>query len=129
MSAPFRPHFAKEREAPICCLGSLAPEPTRAGMFRLPWKRPEPPPTQEWWFGGPGYTLGAFILWSIYTRGCIALERGQLGRMQPHHAKYTFWCFPLAVLVHAVSYFSESHGVAEVDFFSSLSGKPLDRSF
>jgi len=101
-------------------------------QFRLPWQRsPEPPPplpNLEWWFGGPGYTLGAFILWSIYTRGCIALERGHLGRLQPHHAKYTFWCFPLAVLVHAVSYFSESHGVAEVDFLSSLSGKTLDRS-
>jgi len=100
--------------------------------FRLPWQRPpEPPPTQpnlEWWFGGPGYTLGAFILWSIYTRGCIALKAGHLGRMQPHHAKYTFWCFPIAVMVHAVSYFSESHGVAEVDFLSSLSGKTLDRN-
>ena len=97
--------------------------------FRLPWQRPPmPPPIQQWWFGGPGYTLGVFILWSIYTRGCIAFERGDLGRMQPHHAKYTFLCFALTVLVHAVSYFSESHGVGEIDFLTSLSGKTLDRS-
>jgi hypothetical protein len=48
--------------------------------------------------------------------------------MQPHHAKYTFLCFALTVLVHAVSYFSESHGVGEIDFLTSLSGKTLDRS-
>jgi hypothetical protein len=37
-------------------------------------------------------------------------------------------CFALTVLVHAVSYFSESHGVGEIDFLTSLSGKTLDRS-
>jgi len=96
-----------------------------------PWARPPdppPPPTQEWWFGGPGYTLAAFLLWFFYTRACIALVRGHLGRLQPQHAKLTFWCLPLAALVHAVSYFSGSHGVAEADFLSSLPGKVLDRS-
>ena len=103
----------------------------RMRAFRLPWQRPEePPPPQsvEWWFGGPAYTLGAVILWCFYTRGCIALERGHLGRLQPHHAWYTFWCFPLAVMVHAVSYFSEEHGTGEVDFLSSLSGRSLDHT-
>ena len=96
-----------------------------------PWARPPdppPPPTQDWWFGGPGYTLAAFLIWFFYTRACIALVRGHLGRLQPQHAKLTFWCLPIAALVHAVSYFSESHGVAEANFLSSLPGKVLDRS-
>ena len=94
--------------------------------WRAATPAPLPLPSLDWWFGGPRYTLGAFVLWCIYTRACIALERGHLGRLQPHHAKHTFWCIPLAVLVHAVSYFSNSHG--EVDFLSSLSGRSLDHT-
>ena len=74
------------------------------------------------------YTLAAFLIWFFYTRACIALVRGHLGRLQPQHAKLTFWCLPIAVLVHAVSHFSESQGVAEANFLSSLPGKVLDRS-
>ena len=99
--------------------------------MRMPWQRaaePEPEPTEEWWLGGPGFTLGAIILWLLYTRTCIALQRGHLGPVQPKHAKYTFWCVPLAALVHAVSYLSGNLGAGDVGFLSGLSGKVLDRS-
>ena len=99
--------------------------------MRMPWQRvpePEPAPTEEWWLGGPGFTLGAVILWLFYTRTCIALQRGHLGPVEPKHAKYTFWCVPLAVLVHAVSYLSGNLGANEVGFLTGLSGKVLDRS-
>ena len=42
------------------------------------------------------------MIWFFYTRACIALVRGHLGRLQPQHAKLTFWCVPIAALVHAV---------------------------
>ena len=102
-------------------------EKMRFPLFARP---PDPPlpPTQDWWFGGPGYTLAAFLIWFFYTRACIALARGHLGRLQPQHAKLTFLCLPIAALVHAVSHFSESHGAAEANFLSSLPGKVLDRS-
>ena len=99
--------------------------------MRMPWQRaaePEPEPTEEWWLGGPGFTLGAVILWLLYTRTCIALQRGHLGPVQPKHAKYTFWCVPLAALVHGVSYLSGNLGAGDVGFLSGLSGKVLDRS-
>ena len=100
----------------------------RFPLFARPPDPPPPPPTQDWWFGGPGYTLVVFLIWVFYTHACIALVRGHLGRLQPQHAKLTFWCLPIAALVHAVSYFSESHGAAEANFLSSLPGKVLDRS-
>ena len=98
--------------------------------MRMPWQRApesEPEPTEEWWLGGPGFTLGAVILWLLYTRTCIALQRGHLGPVEPKHAKYTFWCVPLAVLVHGISYLSGNMGVGEVGFLTGLPGKVLDR--
>ena len=98
--------------------------------MRMPWQsapEPEPEPTEEWWLGGPGFTLGALILWLFYTRTCIALQRGHLGPVEPKHAKYTFWCVPLAVLVHGISFLSGNMGVGEVGFLTGLPGKVLDR--
>ena len=111
--------------------GSWTPEREEIRIaMRMPWQRapePEPEPSEEWWLGGPGFTLGALILWLFYTRTCIALQRGQLGPVEPKHAKYTFWCVPLAVLVHGISFLSGNMGVGEVGFLTGLPGKVLDR--